>query len=336
MNLRVFILRATFHSRFLYNLLNKIMVNKATQQQGGESEPTVNIKAILKENNLQLVETKLFRQKKNVARVKDAQGNCLILKTGRIDPFQIQLLKTAKQMEAQLYFKVPAIVKQGEGWILLEEVKGQFLDEFYDKKPDWCVEVSKKVSDSYQLVIAEILKTQSLGSLMVDGQEWLFSRLNLWSKPIVDAGLINFSLVQQLKAEFEKIIAKKGENFFAWAHGNIIGDHIIISGEDIYLLDLNAAARVGRGYHDFLRALDFMFLKMEDEEQMFASIPKWIKQHLSEFDEAEVKLVFTFRNIGILGWDILHHNVEYTAGDIEDKKRLALKFIKREYWEVER
>ncbi len=331
MSLRTAILRATFHSRFLYNLLNKIMVNKATQQQEEEKEPMVDMEVVIKENNLQLVETEFFRQKKTVARVKDAKGNNLILKTGKIDPFQIQLFRTTKRMEVQLYFKVPTIIKQGEGWILLEEVKGQFLNEFYDKKPDWCMEVSKKVADSYQLVIAEILKTQSLGSLLVDGQEWLFSRLNLWSKPIVDAGLIDFSLVQQLKTEFEKVIVKNSENFFGWVHGNIIGDHIVIAGEDVYLLDLNAVPRAGRGYHDFLRALDFMFLKAEDEERMFASVPKWIKQYLSEFDEAEVKLVFAFRNIGILGWDILHHNVEYTAGDIEAKKRLALKFIKREY-----
>ncbi len=307
------------------------MVNKATQQQEDEKESVVDIKAIIKENDLQLVETDFFRQKKTVARVKNAEGDSLILKTGRIDPFQIQLLMAAKKMEAQLYFKVPTIIKQGEGWILLEEVKGQFLNEFCNNKPDWYVEVSKKVADSYRLVIAEILKTQSFGNLLVDGQEWLFSRLNLWSKPIVDAGLIDFSLVQQIKTEFEKAIAKKGENFFDWVHGNIIGDHIIVVGEDTYLLDLSAVPRAGRGYHDFLRALDFMFLKAEDEEQMFASIPKWIKQYLSEFDESEVRLIFAFRNIGILGWDILHHNVEYTAGDIEAKKRLALKFVKREY-----
>lgn len=331
MSIRAFILSATFHSRFLYNLLNKIMVNKATQQQEEEKEPMVDMEAVIKKNNLQLVETEFFRQKKTVTRVKDTKGNNLILKTGNIDPFQIQLLKTAKQMEVQLYFKVPTIIKQGEDWILLEEVKGQFLNEFCDNKPDWCVEVSKKVADSYHLVIVKILKTQSLGNLLVDGQEWLFSRLNLWSKPIVDAGLIDFSLVQQIKTEFEKVIAKKGENFFDWVHGNIIGDHIVMAGEDIYLLDLNAVPRAGMGYHDFLRALDFMFLKTEDEEQMFTFIPKWIKQYLSEFDETEVKLIFAFRNIGILGWDILHHNVEYTTGDIEAKKRLALKFIKREY-----
>ncbi|HBR79398.1 MAG TPA: hypothetical protein DEA46_03150 [Candidatus Moranbacteria bacterium] len=307
------------------------MINKATQQQENENEPKVDMESVIKENNLHLIETEFFRQKKTVARVKDAQGNRLILKTGRIDSFQVLLLKTAKLIESQLYFKVPAIIKQGEGWILLEEVKGQFLNELYAEKSDWCVEVSEKIADSYQLVIQEIQKTQSLGNLLADGQEWLFSRLNLWSKPIVDAGLIDFSLVQQLKKEFEEVIAKKGENFFGWVHGNIIGDHIIVSGSDVYLLDLNAVPRIGGGYYDFLRALDFMLLKAGNDKQMSASIPKWIGQYLSEFDEAEVRLVFAFRNIGILGWDILHHKVEYTVGDIDAKKQLALRFIRREY-----
>jgi len=331
MGIKTVIIKASFYSRLLYNLLNRIMTNKATQQQEEEKEPTVDMEAIFKENNLQLVEADFFRQKKTVTRVKDNQSNRLILKTGRIDPFQIQLLKTAKLIESQLYFKVPAIINQGEGWILLEEIEGQFLNDLYSTKSDWCVEVSKKIADSYQLVVQEIQKGQNLGNLLADGQEWLFSRLNLWSKPIVDAGLINFSLVQQLKKEFEEVIARKGEDFFSWVHGNIIGDHIIVSGEDIYLIDLNAVPRAGKGYHDFLRALDFMFLKAENEEQIFASIQKWMKQYLSEFDESEVRLVFAFRNIGILGWDILHHNVEYTKGDIEAKKRLALKFIKREF-----
>ncbi len=64
MGIRTAIIKASFYSRLLYNLLNKVMVNKATQQQEEEKEPMVDIEAVLKENNLQLVETKFFRQKK--------------------------------------------------------------------------------------------------------------------------------------------------------------------------------------------------------------------------------------------------------------------------------
>lgn len=331
MGFRYGILKAAFGSRFLFDLLNKIMNAKISQEQKKEKESTVDVDSVLLENGLQMVETGFFRGKKTVSRVKDADGKRFILKTGKIEPLQAELLKAAKAIESKLSFKVPTLAKEGDDWLLLKEIEGQYLNDFYREKLDWCVEVSKKIADDYQLVIQELQKRQSLGGLLAEGQEWLFSRLNLWSKPIIDAGLIDFSLVQQLKKEFEEVIGRKGEEFFQWAHGNIIGDHLIVSGENIYLLDLNSAPRAGRGYHDFLRALDFMFLKSEDEEKIFASIPKWMKQYLSEFDEKEIKLVFAFRNIGILGWDILEHKAEEGMGNIERKKQLALKFIRREY-----
>lgn len=302
-----------------------------SKQQEGEKEPVVDAGSVLLENRLQLVETEFFRGKKTVARVKDTSGNHFILKTGKIEPFQIELLKAAKAIEDKLSFRVPTIVKQGEGWLLLERIPGKFLNDFYADVPDWCVDISKKIVDDYQLVVEKVQKDQNLGNLLSDGQKWLFSRLNLWSKPIIDAGLIDFSLVQQLKKQFEGVIERKGEEFFQWVHGNIIGDHLIVSGEDIYLLDLNAVPRAGRGYHDFLRALDFMLLKSKDEERVFASIPGWIKQYLSGFDENEVRLIFAFRNVGILGWDILKHKAEEGEGNIERKKQLTLKFIRREY-----
>lgn len=330
MDIRCGILKASFRSRFFFNLLNKIMNAKISRQKEGEKEPTVDIESVLLENRLRLVQTGFFRGKKTVARVKDSSNKHFILKTGKIEPHQIALFKAARAIESKLSFRVPRIVKQGEGWLLLERVSGKFLNDFYEDMPDWCVDISKKIADDYQLVIHELQKTQNLGDLLAEGQKWLLSRLNLWSKPIVDAGLIKFSLIQQFEKEFEDAISRKGEEFFTWAHGNIIGDHLIVSGEDIYLLDLNVVPRGGKGYHDFLRALDFMFLKSEDEEKIFASIPKWMKQYLSEFDEEEMKLVFAFRNIGILGWDILHEKVEYTKGNLERKKQLALKFIKRE------
>ena len=331
MSIKCAIVKASFYSRFLYDLLNKIMIKLATKMQEEENMPVVDIEAILKENDLQMVETGFFRQKKTVSRVKDNQENFFILKTGKIDPFQVQLFQVAKSLESKLSFKVPVIIKQGDGWILFEQIEGKSLNEFYEEKPGWCVEMSKKIADDYQLVIRELQKTQPLGNLLAEGQEWLFSRLSMWSKPIIDAGLINFSLVQQIKRELEKAISQRGENFFGWVHGNIIGDHIIVSGNDVYLVDLNVVPRAGKEYHDFLRALDFMFIKTRDEEKVFKAIPGWIKQYLSDFDRDEIKLVFAFRNIGILGWDIIKHKAEEGNGNIERKKHLALRFIKREY-----
>lgn len=320
----------SFYSRFLYSLLNRIMISSATREQA-KKESVVNIELILKENNFQLVDTESFRQKKTVFKVKDNQDTLFILKTGNIEPLQIQLFQIAKLLENKLAFKVPAIIKQGVGWILFEYIDGKPLNDFFEEKQDWCIKVSKKISDDYQLVVQELQKTQLLGNLLADGKEWFFSRLNMWSKPIIDAGLIDFPLIQQLKKEFEEIINKNDADFFGWVHGNIIGDHILVSDENLYLLDLDVVPRIGGKYYDFLRSLDFAFIKSKDEEKVFKSIPKWMKQYLANFSEMEIKLVFAFRNIGILGWDMIHCKAEDGKENVERKKQLALKFIRREY-----
>lgn len=159
MSIECAIIKASFCSRFLYNLLNKFMINKATQQQEEKKEPSIDIKDVLKENELQLAEVKFFRQKKTISRVKDSDGNSFILKTGRIEPFQIQLFRIAKSLESKLSFRVPAIIKQGNGWILFEQIEGKLLNDFYEEEPDWCVKVSKKIAEDYQLVIQELQKT---------------------------------------------------------------------------------------------------------------------------------------------------------------------------------
>ena len=132
MGIRTDILKASFRSRFYYELLNEIMINKLIKQQEEEKQLMADKATVISENDLQLIETEFFRRKKTVARVKDAQNSRFILKTGGIEPFQIQLLKAAKLIENQLYFRVPAIIKQGKGWVLLEEIDGQFLNDFYD------------------------------------------------------------------------------------------------------------------------------------------------------------------------------------------------------------
>src|SRR3972149_36565 len=146
---------------------------------------------------------------------------------------------------------------------ILEEIEGKLLNDFYGEKPEWYVEVSKKIADDYQLVIQEVQKTLALGDLLSEGKEWFSSRLETWGWPIFDAGLIDTAVLEKTQKDFDEVTAKNGEDFFGWFHGNIIGDHIIVSGENLYLLDLDAVPRPGRGYYDFLRALDFMLLKEE-------------------------------------------------------------------------
>jgi len=297
-----------------------------------KKEQSVGINPILEQNNLTLIETEFFRNKKTISLVENKKKERFILKTGGIEPHQIKLMQIAKEIESELCFKVPAITKEGTGWILMEEIGGKFLNDYYDSQPDWTVKISKKISDDYQKVLAEFLKGESAGNLLEDGKRWLFSRLCMWSGPIIEKGFIEFQQVKKLQEKFEKAIQEKEEKFFGWFHGNIIGDHIKVSDNgDIYLLDLHIVPRAGRNYHDFLRALNFMFLKSKDNQKIFKSIPRWIKEYLSDENWDEIKLVFALRNIGILGWDTLFRKVEYTHENMEEKKQLMLKFIRREY-----
>jgi len=291
----------------------------------------INIAKILFENALCFMETKFFRNKKNIIRAKSINGKKFILKIGRIDKYQIELFKLAKEMEAELFFKVPSILSYGDGWVIFEEIEGNSLDYFYHSRTDHCIKACKEVSDSYQKLLFKFQEKFNLEKSLMEGEEWIFSRLNLWSKPIINEGLIDFELVKQLEKELKEIVSKKGINFFGWSHGNIIGDHLIISGKDIFLLDLSAEIRAGNGYYDFLRSMDFMILKFSDADMLFEKIPKWMREYLSEFNESEIRLIFAFRCIGVLGWDIIHNNVAYVAGNLDKKKRVLLKFIKREY-----
>lgn len=55
-----------------------------------------------------------------------------------------------------------------------------------------------------------------------------------------------------------------------------------------------------------------------------------MKKYLGQHNWEEVKLVFALRCIGILGWDMLHRG-DFGKGDVEKKKEVLLKFIRREY-----
>lgn len=294
-------------------------------------EEKKDIEDILSENSLRLVERGFFRGKTNVSRVRDARGRQYILKTGRIHPFQSELLDIAKSLEDTLCFRVPKKIREGEGWLLLEEAEGQPLNDFFSDYPDRVVEISKRISDDYQKVVEALGKKQLLPSPFPQGKEWLFSRLSMWSEPIVTEKLLLSDEVLRVQKRFEDFIQDRGEASFGWFHGNIIGDHILVSWEKPYLLDLELVSRIGKGYYDFLRSLDFFLFVSRRSDEAFASLARWMQQYLGEYDEEEVRLVFTYRCIGVLGWDILHEKVEYFEGEVERKKKIFLRCIRGEY-----
>lgn len=220
----------------------------------------------------------------------------------------------------------------GNYWQPVEEIKGDYIFKYLDTNPDWVVEISKKIADDYQKVALEYMhSSEQDDNLLEEGKSWLFDSLSKWSRTIVEKGWISHQEVADLAGAFEEVIRKRGEDFFGYAHGNIIGDHIYV-GEDktLYLFGIRVVPRPGRGYYDFLRALDWILLKVDSKKINFNCIVGWMKQYLSACEWEEIKLVFALRCIGILGWDMLHRG-DYGKGDFEIKKNFLLKFIKREY-----
>jgi len=286
------------------------------------------IEQVARENDLRIVEKGFFRNKSGIARVEDKTGKKYILKTERIELQQTKLFEIAKEMEGELSFKVPAIIKADKEMILMEEIVGDSLNEFIDGNPDWVIEQSKRIADDYQRIIDRLLQTEEVGDLRKDGERWTMGSILTWGGPIVEAGLLRYDDIKNIADKMQSVINEKEEEFFGWAHGNIIGDHIIVSDEELYLLDLNIVPRVGRGYYDFLRAIDFAFLKTKNTQEFYNKIPDWLDKYLPNENREEVKLILANRAIGLLGWDILFHQTEYIKGDLEEKKKVLLEMIK--------
>lgn len=221
----------------------------------------------------------------------------------------------------------------GNSWILKKAVPGRDLKNYFDSNPEWVVETSKKIVDDYQKVIARYFEQNPTerGNLLEDGRKWLFGNLLKWSGPIVEEGLISHLEIRELLDDFESLVRGKGEDLFGYAHGNVIGDHIYVGeNKTLYLLGMRIVPRPGKGYYDFLRALDWLFLKMPNEEENFKRIVGWMKKYIAEYNWEEVQFVFALRCVGILGWDMLHRG-DFGEGNIQKKKEFLLRFIRREY-----
>ncbi len=114
-------------------------------------------------------------------------------------------------------------------WELNDCVKGKYLFETFPEKFYQTMAMSYNIVNQYQEVVKEYLLTKKVLSekdFIFNGQKWLFGKLLLWSGPIVEAGLMSHKEIINLANDFQKTIAVRGADFFGYAHGNIIGDHI--------------------------------------------------------------------------------------------------------------
>lgn len=287
----------------------------------------MDILQIFQQYNLNLIKPEIFG-KKHIFLAADPSGRRMIVKADRVNPAEAKLLKIAKKIEPELCFKTPEVVIQGGDFVALEEIAGKHLNKFFSGNTDGYMKISKNIADDYQKIVFEYLQKNNPGNLLEDGRKWLFDSFSAWHKPIVENGLIEQEWFDRLEKMLKNSVEEKGEKFFGWCHKNIIGDHILVLNGNYYLLDLNIASRPGKGYYDFLRAVDWIFLK--SDKLSFDGAADYIKRHLSEFDRKEVELVFAFRCVGILGCDILK-NGDNGTGDFEQKKRDLVRFIRIEY-----
>lgn len=252
----------------------------------------------------------------------------------KIIAMQKYLIPLINSMHAkdEICFKA-ILAKENESrdyWVPIDEIKGRYLYTYFEENSEWVVMISKKIADDYQKIILEYQRQnpEEFKNTLENGKKWLFGKLFMWGGSIVEEGLLDHSEVEKLAKEFQNIINKRGEDFFGYAHGNVIGDHIYVSEEkNLYLLGMRILPRPGRGYYDFLRALDWLILKTGAD---FEKIIGWMKQYVTSQDWEEVKLVFALRCIGILGWDMLQRG-DFGVGDSKKTREILLKFIRRDY-----
>ncbi len=226
--------------------------------------------------------------------------------------------------------------ESGHNWILKEKIPGNFLVESYEKNPERYFQISQKIAQDYQKVIRRYFEKyeQSTEDLLESGKRKLFGNFFKWSGLIVEAGLLQHEEVLILAEEFEKLIAKKGADFFGYTHGNVIGDHVFVANqneqETFYLLGMRFTPSPVPDCYDFLRSLDWIFLKSFSDEKNFQAIVGNLKKCSAEFGQAEISLIFALRAIGILGWDMLQRG-DWGVGDKDEKIKYLLKFIRREW-----
>ncbi len=285
----------------------------------------MNIQDILTQHNLEVVDRAIFRDKDHVMRVKDVHGRHMIVKSECIDPWQIELLRIAKNMEHTLSFCVPDIVYSGDGWYVMEDIDGVLLNALYDTEPERCIAITKQISDDYQKIIAQLQNDYHLDGIYDGVAQWHMAHLAQWGASLVDADIVDARTLQKITDSFHALIAQRGNDLWGLAHGNIIGDHIIVAqGAVPYLLDLAVVPRCGNGYYDFLRALDFFFLRSSlDVECIMENIMRWMHMYVQGHEVEEVQNVFAFRMIGVAGWDIVHCKTHSVKGNRAEKIQKA-------------
>lgn len=243
--------------------------------------------------------------------------------------------------KGEISFQTLPVKSVPNGWVPKDpDFQYDELLELMKTDEEKAVEISKRICLEYQKVIQELMQERGkdeLESLLKDGKNWSFKVLKKWGETLVKSHELKFDIndLVQIEKELREKIKEKGKDFFGYFEGNVIGDHIFVEKETdkIYLAGMRIVPRIGKNYYDFIRSLDWMFLKTPSNEAQFNRIVEYMRTFSQDhnIDWKEMKLVAKTRFIGI-GWDMLDPSRgDLGAGDTKEKLKYLEKFIKGEY-----
>lgn len=275
----------------------------------------------------------------HIRRVLGPDGQALLLKTAKIDHFQVALLHAANQTRIPLDFKSQRIFHPQAGtatteYLLTEYVEGTELKELYAHRLVDALTISEFICNQYRELIKEC---QTKGIIpqapdMEVAYGWMARMFHRWIRRIMERRLLTEAEAYQIITTLFALAEPDPKKFFGYNHGNIHGEHVIVTPQGTpYLLDLTAEPRPGSAFYDHLRVLDFALLEHPDPNQALPEIIARVQKLKEQHDPIAVQAVWAFRCIGLLGADILGSEKRANAPDYSVREQIVLAMIRGQY-----
>lgn len=296
------------------------------------------IEKILEKHHL--IDTgKTLNGRDHIRRVLGPNAQALVLKTAKIDRFQVALLHAANQTKIPLGFKPQKIVHphadaNNAEYLLTEYVEGVELKELYADRLVEALTISEFICNKYRELIKEC---QAKGTIpkapdMEVAYGWMARMFHRWIRRIMERKLLTESEAYRIITTLFAVAEPDPQKFFDYNHGNIHGEHVIITPQGTpYLLDLTAEPRPGSAFYDHLRVLDFVLLEHPAPHQALPEIIARVQELKQRYDPIAVQAVWAFRCIGLLGADILGSEKRTNAPDYSVREQIALAMIRGQY-----
>ncbi len=282
---------------------------------------------------------KVLNGRPHSRKVLGLDGTVMVLKSDRIERYQLRLLLAAALRQGKTDFRVqklfsPTSAIPNPEYLLLEYLEGTELKELYRTDFARAIAISKSVCADYQSFVQDCQKDGTLPPhIDIDNAYgWMGRVFHKWIKKILEKKLLTDTEAFQLSNALFTLAGKDPNTFFGLTHANIHGEHIILDhNQQPYLLDLTVEPRPGAAFYDVLRALDFALLEHPDPQAALPSIVKELKLLKGLHDPAAVQAVWALRCIGLLGVDILENPQKTNAEDYPIREKIALAMIRGEY-----